>query len=275
MINRFTVTLAILAGLVLGQVAVSFPAVVCTPFGSLTTTLQLCNPQDGETGWGNAYRNNNVVLDGLFSGSVANPLITLKAVTDPGSPLTGATWLSTTTANSLKYADSGPTTRTLVDLSLTQTLSNKTLTAPVLSGTVTGTYTLGGSPTVGGTLVSYNGNAAANAGAPFQVGAANLSGQTAAITATTLFTPASSGLYRVNYYVVVTTTGTSVNLVLGILSTDDAAARTQNAATVSCAATNFTQGSFIVRATATPIQYQTTMTGTCTYSAFVAVERLS
>lgn len=31
----------------------------------------------------------------------------------------------------------------------TQTLTNKTVTAPVLSGTVTGTYTLGGTPAVG------------------------------------------------------------------------------------------------------------------------------
>ena len=39
-------------------------------------------------------------------------------------------------------------TDTLVGLAATQTLTNKTLTAPVLSGTVTGTYTLGGTPTL-------------------------------------------------------------------------------------------------------------------------------
>src|SRR5262249_47013202 len=121
--------------------------VVCTPFGSLTTTLQLCNPADGETGWGSAYRNNNTILDGLFSGSTTNPIITLQGIADPASPLAGAIWRSTTTANSLKYADSVPAIRTLVDLSLTQTLTNKTLTAPVLS-----------SPTVSSTIGSYNGN---------------------------------------------------------------------------------------------------------------------
>ena len=44
----------------------------------------------------------------------------------------------------------------------TQTLTNKTVSAPVLSGTVTGTYTLGGTPTIAGSAVSGNisGNAA-------------------------------------------------------------------------------------------------------------------
>lgn len=134
----------------------------------------------------------------------------------------------------------------------------------------------GGNLAMGGIVSSYNGNASANAGVPFQLGAVNLTGQTGAIGATTIFTPAASGLYRATYYVVVTSTGTSVNLVLNILSTDDAAARTQAASTVSCAATNFTQGVFIVRAFSTnPIQYNTTIAGTCTYSVFVALERLS
>lgn len=39
----------------------------------------------------------------------------------------------------------------------TQTLTNKTLTAPVLSGTVTGTYTLGGTPTFPSTVVTTTG----------------------------------------------------------------------------------------------------------------------
>jgi hypothetical protein len=38
---------------------------------------------------------------------------------------------------------------TVVTESSTDTLTNKTLTAPVLSGTATGTYTLGGTPTIG------------------------------------------------------------------------------------------------------------------------------
>lgn len=41
-----------------------------------------------------------------------------------------------------------PTTGTLATRAGTETLTNKTITAPVLSGTATGTYTLGGTPTI-------------------------------------------------------------------------------------------------------------------------------
>lgn len=44
-------------------------------------------------------------------------------------------------------------TDTLVGKATTDTLTNKTLTAPVLGGTVTGTYTLGGTPTFPATIV--------------------------------------------------------------------------------------------------------------------------
>lgn len=52
-------------------------------------------------------------------------LLTLPARTDPGSPDAGQLWRSTT-SNTLKYYD-GSTTRSLADLSLAQTLMNKTL----------------------------------------------------------------------------------------------------------------------------------------------------
>lgn len=49
----------------------------------------------------------------------------------------------------------GPTT--LVGRSTTDTLTNKTLTSPVLGGTVTGTYTLGGTPTFPAAVVTLTG----------------------------------------------------------------------------------------------------------------------
>lgn len=49
---------------------------------------------------------------------------------------------------------SGTTTVDLVTESQTQTLTNKTLTAPTLSGTVAGTYTIGGTPTLTSPIVN-------------------------------------------------------------------------------------------------------------------------
>jgi hypothetical protein len=45
-------------------------------------------------------------------------------------------------------------TDTLVGKATTDTLTNKTVTAPVLSGSVTGTYTLAGTPTMGASLIT-------------------------------------------------------------------------------------------------------------------------
>jgi hypothetical protein len=48
----------------------------------------------------------------------------------------------------------GTAARTFVSTDGTQTLTNKTLSAPVLSGTATGTYTLGGTPTINSPTIS-------------------------------------------------------------------------------------------------------------------------
>jgi len=45
-------------------------------------------------------------------------------------------------------------TDTITTLNSTQTLANKTLTAPVFSGTATGTYTLGGTPSLAATALT-------------------------------------------------------------------------------------------------------------------------
>jgi len=47
-----------------------------------------------------------------------------------------------------------PTTGMLVSRTATETLTNKTITAPVLSGSITGTYTLAGTPTITGPTIT-------------------------------------------------------------------------------------------------------------------------
>jgi hypothetical protein len=62
-------------------------------------------------------------------------LVTLSAQADPRSPAAGQFWRSMTASNTLKYHD-GSTTRSLADLSLPQTLTNKTLSTvrPAITG---------------------------------------------------------------------------------------------------------------------------------------------
>jgi hypothetical protein len=79
---------------------------------------------------------------------------------DPGSPLSGEVWIN---SGGLvpEYADDAatPTRHAFVGDDTTQTLTNKTLTSPTISGptfsgTAIGTYTLGGTPTLGAELAA-------------------------------------------------------------------------------------------------------------------------
>ena len=65
----------------------------------------------------------------------------------------GATTLSATDAVTTVITLPA-STDTLVGKATTDTLTNKTLTAPVLSGSVTGTYTMAGTPTMGASVLT-------------------------------------------------------------------------------------------------------------------------
>ena len=77
---------------------------------------------------------------------------------DPSSLLSGEIWINDGgTFPEYSGAEATPTQHALVGDDTTQTLTNKTLTAPVisapvLSGTATGTYVLGGTPSLGAAL---------------------------------------------------------------------------------------------------------------------------
>ncbi len=62
-----------------------------------------------------------------FTNSATTSGLNLTPGADPSVLASGDFWNSTTTANSLKYRDAAAATRTLVDLSLTQTLTNKSI----------------------------------------------------------------------------------------------------------------------------------------------------
>lgn len=104
---------------VLGQNPTGVPAAV--PFQ--TTTQDIANL--GESG--GDLTADNVIFNGSTSGTT-----TVKA-----TAIAGTTILTLPAA-----------TDTLVGKATTDTLTNKTLTAPVLGGSVTGTYTLAGTPTI-------------------------------------------------------------------------------------------------------------------------------
>lgn len=81
----------------------------------------------------------------------ANLKATIKTYTDTLYELAGA--IATHAAVTATHGATGA----VVGTTNTQTLTNKTLTAPVLGGTVTGTYTLGGTPTFPSSVVTLTG----------------------------------------------------------------------------------------------------------------------
>lgn len=88
---------------------------------------------------------------------------------------------------------------TVAVTSLAQTLSNKTLASPVLSGTATGTYTLGGTPTLSTALTlsnkitTYNNIATAGLGVPAVYAYGRpANGQTGAVASVATYTVGAS-----------------------------------------------------------------------------------
>lgn len=111
------------------------------------------------------------------------------------------------------------------------------------------------------------------------VATASLTGQTAAIGATTLFTPSAAGTYRVSVYQVCTTAGAGT-LATTIGWTDDEQAQTTkpasdvNLANLGEAASGVT----FIQATAVAITYTVTaagIAGGAAFSLYITVEQLS
>ncbi|HSU29533.1 MAG TPA: hypothetical protein VLJ68_14195 [Chitinophagaceae bacterium] len=138
-----------------------------------------------------------------FVNSATTSGFNLTASADPSTPASGDLWNSTTTANSLKYRDAATTTRTLVDLSLTQTLTNKSIsgasntltaipnTALSNSSITVATGTSGSDVAVSGSPVSLGGTVTLN----IPTASASNTGKLSSTDWTTFNNKQSSGNY--------------------------------------------------------------------------------
>ena len=112
------------------------------------------------------------------------------------------------------------------------------------------------------------------------VATVSLTGQTGNIGATTLYTPAASGVYKVSVYHLCTVAGSAGSLATTIGFTDDVQAQTTKPAVdINLnGAGNAASGIVPIRSTATAITYSTVITGGAgspQYALFLILEKLS
>jgi len=129
----------------------------------------------------------------------------------------------------------------------------------------------------------YNGTSwvsIGNGNFPSRVSNVALTAQPSAIATTTLFTPTTTGTYRVSVYIVDTAAGSAGTVAATIGWTDDEQAQTISTSTVPLATLGaFTNSTFFIEATSgNNVTYATTFVGALgspQYSLYVTAERLS
>jgi len=134
-----------------------------------------------------------------------------------------------------------------------------------------------------GYVITYNGAATAGIGTTPIYASVASTGQSASISATNLQVGgavAPSGLYKVTYYVVATTAGTSGTLDVTIAWNDGTAARSDaNTSAITFGSTAYATKSVIIRADGTNnITYATTVNspvGSPVYAIYLVLERLA
>lgn len=173
----------------------------------------------------------NTIFAGPTTGAAATP--TFRALVAADIPSLDAGKITTgqlALARGGTHADlsaTGGTGQVLKQASAAADITVATLAASELSNGVigSGAVVLAVSPTMTGTVAlpiatltgkvtTYNGIATVDNGLPSELGHADLTGQTAAKTATTLYLPIATGRFRISAYLKVTTVA-SVSSVLG------------------------------------------------------------
>lgn len=172
----------------------------------------------------------------LADGSAAAPSINFQSATTTGlSRVSGALTLSVAGTGYWNVDSTGawqPNANGSYDLGTTSfrvanlyvngipagcTLTSPTITTPTISApTISGVATLA-SATLSSTITSYNGIATVGNGVPSIVATVDLTGQTAAIGTTTLYTTTNAGPFRLNWNAKVTTVA-GVSSTLGALT---------------------------------------------------------
>lgn len=130
-------------------------------------------------------------------------------------------------------------------------------------------------------ITRYNGVALTNNGIPSQVGSVNLTAQTTSIGTANLYASAPAGIYKINYYLLATTSGAAGTVTVTFTWNDGKATQTITSATVMLTAVtagHYTNGSiFILSGSAQNITYATTVTGvvdSADYALYATVEAL-
>lgn len=147
----------LLVGLAIGLGLLAHPRPAAAQLGSVPYTFtpgSVIRSAEVNTDFSTAYANALNRTGGTMTGSLTMASGTSFILQQTGGNYT-LTWANPGASRALTIPDPGGSD-SFAFLAASQTLTNKTLTAPTLSGTVAGTYTLGGSPTLGALVNASN-----------------------------------------------------------------------------------------------------------------------
>lgn len=138
-------------------------------------------------------------------------------------------------------------------------------------------------PIINRIISSYNGDTTAGNGMSSIVASVHLTGQTASISPTVLYTPTAAGVFTVKAYFNTANSGSAGTLAVAVQWVDTNAARTKypgsnGVGTIALTSATYDQGQVFVSANPSPsaITYSTTLTGgigSPTYDLYIEVDR--